>query len=49
MINLVCLTKENIKEYNPSLPKIPDHTHGILITRGSGTGKTYALFNLTSQ
>ena len=39
MINLHCLTKENIKEYNPSLLKIPDHTYRILITRGSGTEK----------
>ena len=33
-----------IKEHNPNWPEIPDHPYRILITRGSGLGKTNSLF-----
>ena len=42
-------TKENIKEYNPNWPKIPDHPYRILIFGGSGSGKTNSLFNLINR
>ena len=46
MVNFDDFTKENIKEYNPSWSKIPDHPYRILITGGSGSGKMISLFNL---
>ena len=49
MINFDDVTKENIKEHNPNLPQIPDHTYSMLIIGGSGAGKTTSLFNLISQ
>ena len=49
MINFDDVKKENIKEHNPSWPKILDHPYRILIIGGSGSGKTNSLFNLTSQ
>ena len=49
MINFDDITKENIKMHNPNWPQIPDHPHRILITGGSGSGKTNLLFNLISQ
>ena len=49
MINFDDLVKEEIKEHNPNLPKIPHHPYGILIIAGSGSGKTNSLFNLISQ
>ena len=39
MINFNDVVKENIKEYNPNWPQIPDHLHRILITGGSGSKK----------
>ena len=39
MINFDDVTKENIKN-NPNRPQIPDHPCRILITGGSGSGKT---------
>ena len=36
MIDFDDVTKENIKEHNPSWPQIPDHPYRILISRGSG-------------
>ena len=33
------ITKEVIKEHNPSWPKIPDQPYRILIVGGSGSGK----------
>ena len=38
-----------MKEHNPNWPKIPDHSYRILITGGSGSGKTSALFNLINH
>ena len=31
MINFADITKENIKQHNPNLPQIPDHTYRIII------------------
>ena len=41
MINFGDVTKQNIKEHNPNLSQIPDHTYRILIIRGSGSGKKF--------
>ena len=30
MFNVYCVSKEDIKEYNPNWPDIPDHPHGML-------------------
>ena len=40
------ITQEDIKEHNPNWPDIPDHPYRILITGGSGSGKTNALLNM---
>ena len=42
-------TSENKKEHNLNRPYIPDHPYRILITGGSGTGKTNALLNLINN
>ena len=39
MINLDGVTKENIKEYNPYWPQIPDHPCKISIIGNSGSGR----------
>ena len=39
MFNFDYITKEDIKEHNPTWPKIPDHSSRILIVGGSGSGK----------
>ena len=49
MINLDSITIENNKEHNENWPYIPDHLYRILITGGSGPGKTNALLNLTKE
>ena len=49
MINFDSITRENIKQHNGSWPQIPDHSFKILITGGSGSGKTNGLLNLTSH
>ena len=46
MINFDEYTNESKKEHNPNWTYIPDHPYGILIIRGSGSGKTNALLNL---
>ena len=48
MINSDDITKENIKEHNTNWRQIPDHPYRILITGGSGYGRTNLLFNLIS-
>ena len=49
MINFDYITKEGIKEHNPSWPQILDRPYRILIIGGSGSGKTNSLFNLISH
>ena len=46
MINFDDYTNENKIEHNPKWPYIPNHPCRILITGGSGLGKTNALLNL---
>ena len=46
MINFDEYTNENRIKHNPNWPYIPDHPYKILITGGSGSGKTNALLNL---
>ena len=45
-VNFDGLTKENIKEHNPSWPQIPGRPYRTLIIGGCGSGKTNSLFNL---
>ena len=49
MINLDSITNENNKEHNKKWSYIPDHLYRILITGGSGSGKTNALLNLIQE
>ena len=49
MINLDSITNENHKEHNEKWPNILDHPYRILITRGSGSGKTNTLLNLIRE
>ena len=49
MINLDSITNENNKEHNEKWPYIPDHLYRILITGGSGSGKTNRLLNLINE
>ena len=49
MINFDDYTNENIIEYNPKWPYIPDHPYRILIIGSSGSGKTNALLNLINN
>ena len=49
MIKFDDVTKEDIKEHNPNWPQILDHPCRILVTRGSGCGKTNSLFNVINQ
>ena len=49
MINFDDATKENIKEFNPNWPQIPDHPYKLLIIRGPASGKANSLFNLIKQ
>ena len=49
MFNFDYIKKEDIKEHNPNWPELPDHPYRILITGGSGSGKTNALLNLINN
>ena len=49
MINLDSITNEINKEHNKNWPYIPDRPYRILITGGSGSGKTNALINLINE
>ena len=49
MINFHDYTNENKTENNLKRPYIPDHPYRILIIRGSGSGKAYALLNLINN
>ena len=49
MFNLDDIRNGNNKEHNKKWSYIPEHPYRILITRGSGSGKTNALLNLISQ
>ena len=46
IINSDSVTNENNKKHNEKWSYIPDHSYRILITGGSGSGKTNALFDL---
>ena len=49
MINFDDYANENRTEHNKNWPYIPDHPYRILITEGSGSGKTNLLLNLTEK
>ena len=49
MINFDEYTNENKRKHNLNWPYIPDHPYRILITGGSGSGKTNALLNLINN
>ena len=43
------IARENIKEYNPNRPQIPEHPYRMLIIGGSGSGKRPTLPNVISH
>ena len=49
MINFGDFVKEKIEKYNSNCLQIFDHPYKILITGGSGSGKTNSLFNLITH
>ena len=46
MINFDDYVNENKTKHNKNWPYIPDHSYRILITGGTGSGKTNLLLNL---
>ena len=44
-----CIIKENTKDHNINWPQNRDHPYRILITGGSGSGKTNAILNFTTR
>ena len=49
MFDLDDIANKNNKEYNNKWPYIPDHPYRVLITGGSGSGKTNALLDLVKK
>ena len=49
MINLDNTVNNNNNNHNEKWPYIPDHPYRILITGGSGWGKTNTLLNLINE
>ena len=49
MINFDDYTNVNKTQHSEKWPYIPDHPYRILITGGSGSGKTNALLNLINN
>ena len=49
MITFDDVTGGNIITVSPNRLHVPDHLYRIIIIRGSGSGKTNALLNLTNH
>ena len=45
MINFDSITNENNKKHNEKWPYVSDHPYRVLITGGSGSGKTNILLD----
>ena len=49
IINFDDVTKENIKEYNPNWPQIPDHPYKIFLSWNFWIWKMYTFLNLINH
>ena len=49
MINFDDVTNENKTEHNSNWQRIPDYPYRVLISGGSGSGKTNVLLNLINH